>query len=266
MTISYEQSRPWTDMSSYYDGLPSLPDHVRVPDHVAIVMDGNGRWAQEKGLPVSEGHGAGAEALRKLCYVCHKWGISTLTVYAFSTENWRRSPEEVEAIMALMIYYLELCIDDLHNIKARFTVLGDISCLEEKLQGRIRYVEEATMMKPSEDQRLRLNVAFNYGGRAEICRAIQEMTKKVACGDLDADAIDEEVVGSYLYTHGQRDPDLFIRPGGEYRISNFLLWQMAYAELFFTPCLWPDFDHTVLQQAIEDYASRQRRFGTRPAT
>lgn len=243
----------------YKKTLPDLPLGLKIPEHLAIVMDGNGRWAKEKGLPVEMGHQAGAKALRKMLYVIEKWSIKYLTVFAFSTENWKRERKEVEALMALMKYYLENYLPDLVEKKVRLKVIGNVSQLDSALQEKIKYAE----IKTKEDYKSTLVVALNYGARQEILMAAKKLAKEYKEKKIDLPAINEEDFSALLYTAEIPDPDLFIRSSGEFRMSNFLLWQNAYAELFFTSTLWPDFSHEDLLEAIKSYNKRERRYGER---
>ena len=228
-----------------------------LPTHIGIIMDGNGRWAHKRFLPRSAGHRAGAQNFRTITRYCSKIGIKYLTVYAFSTENWSRPMEEVGALMRLFKEYLEEALRDFmdENIRVRF--IGDVSAFPSELQELIQEVEEASAPKTG----MVLNLAMNYGGRAEITRAAKAFAQDVAQGKAKPEALTEEGFSRYLYTGGQPDPDLIIRPSGEERLSNFLLWQSAYAEFVYFDILWPDFKTKDLDQAIAIYSSRQRRFG-----
>ena len=228
-----------------------------LPTHIGIIMDGNGRWAQKRFLPRSAGHRAGAQNFRTITRYCSKIGIKYLTVYAFSTENWSRPMEEVGALMRLFKEYLEEALRDFmdENIRVRF--IGDVSAFPQELQELIQEVEEASAPKTG----MVLNLAMNYGGRAEITRAAKAFAQDVAQGKVRAEDLTEESFSRYLYTGGQPDPDLIIRPSGEERLSNFLLWQSAYAEFVYFDILWPDFKTKDLDEAIAIYSSRQRRFG-----
>ena len=227
------------------------------PAHIGIVMDGNGRWAKKRFLPRSAGHRAGAQNFRAITRYASKIGVKYLTVYAFSTENWSRPQEEVGALMGLFKEYLEEALRDFmdENIRVRF--IGDVSAFAPDLQALIHQVEEASAPKTG----MVLNLAMNYGGRAEITRAAKLFAQEVAAGHAAPEDLTEEAFGRYLYTGGQPDPDLIIRPSGEMRLSNFLLWQSAYAEFVSFDILWPDFKPSDLDRAIQIYASRQRRFG-----
>ncbi len=228
-----------------------------LPRHVAIIMDGNGRWARKRGLPRHAGHPAGVDAVRKVIEHCVARKIEVLTLFAFSSENWRRPKQEVGLIMDLFIRSLRKEAKRLHHNRVRLKVIGGRSAFSEKLQHRIREVEELTAGNTA----LVLQVAANYGGRWDIIQAAKGLAKEVEEGVLSADDIDEDLFAAKLSFPDLPNPDLFIRTGGERRLSNFLLWQAAYAELYFSDLLWPDFDGTALDLAFADYASRQRRFG-----
>lgn len=230
----------------------NIPSERPLPRHIAIIMDGNGRWAKKRGLPRSAGHVAGAKTFKDIARYCNKIGLEYLTVYAFSTENWKRPPEEVEGIMNLLRDYLrdaENFKDE--NIKVRF--IGDRTPLADDIK--------ALMIKDEEGSRgatgLNLNIAINYGGRDEIVKAVKALVSE----GISPDEIDENAVSARLYTAGMPDPDFIIRPSGEYRLSNYLIWQSAYAEYWFSDILWPDFKPKHLEQAIDDYNRRNRRFG-----
>ncbi len=232
----------------------SVPEVL--PTHIGIIMDGNGRWAKKRGLPRFAGHKAGADAFKRTVRYCNRIGIRYLTVYAFSTENWARPKKEVDAIIELLRDYLRDAENyKKENVRVRF--IGDISVFDEEIQRRIAESEQE-----SEDfTGLRLNIAVNYGGKAEIVRAVREIVRDVENGSLLPDAIDEEAVDSRLYTRGQPPVDLVIRPSGEYRLSNFMIWQTAYAEFVFMDVLWPDFSPHDMNRALWEYAGRNRRFG-----
>ena len=230
---------------------------IHLPVHIGIIMDGNGRWAQKRFLPRSAGHRAGAQNFRTITRYCSKIGIRYLTVYAFSTENWNRPSDEVGALLRLFQEYLEEALRDFmdENIRVRF--IGDVSAFPAELRGLIQEVEEASACKTG----MVLNLAMNYGGRAEITRAAKKVAQEAVSGSLRPEELTEERFAQYLYTGSQPDPDLIIRPSGEERLSNFLLWQSAYAEVVDFDILWPDFKTSDLDRAIEIYSSRQRRFG-----
>lgn len=228
-----------------------------IPRHVAIIMDGNGRWATKRGLPRSAGHRAGMEALRDLITASSELGIEALTLYAFSTENWKRPRDEVGTLFSLVVEYFNREISELHEKGVRIRVLGDISCVPQKARAALMRAEDIT----HDNSGLKLNLAINYGARAELVRAAKALAEDVSNGGMAPDAIDEAAVSSRLYTSGQPDVDLLIRTGGEMRLSNFLLYQSAYAELLFTDTLFPDFDKAHYLDAIREFQGRSRRFG-----
>ena len=228
-----------------------------IPRHVAIIMDGNGRWATKRGLPRSAGHRAGMEALRDLITASSELGIEALTLYAFSTENWKRPRDEVGTLFSLVVEYFNREISELHENGVRIRVLGDISCVPQKARAALMRAEDIT----HDNSGLKLNLAINYGARAELVRAARALAEDVSNGGMAPDAIDEAAVSSRLYTSGQPDVDLLIRTGGEMRLSNFLLYQSAYAELLFTDTLFPDFDKAHYLDAIREFQGRSRRFG-----
>ncbi len=232
-------------------------DLNRLPSHVAIIMDGNGRWAQKKGLPRTFGHRAGVETLREIVMTSSEIGIKVLTAYAFSTENWRRPVDEVNVLMSLLAEYLDNEINELdeNNVQIRF--IGKIEDLASKLRTKIEKAQTQTARNTG----LILNLAVNYGGRAELTRAVKIITEKVVNHELALEDINEAIIEENLYTANLPAPDLLIRPSGDYRISNFLLWQVAYAEFWFTEINWPDFKPENLIEAICDYQQRERRFG-----
>ena len=229
----------------------------RLPQHVGIIMDGNGRWAQKRGLPRSAGHTVGAQNFKKITRYCASIGIRYLTVYAFSTENWKRSEEEVGALMRLFQQYLEESLRDFldEDIKVRF--IGDTTAFSPGLQKLIEETREVCKNRTG----MVLNIAMNYGGRAEIVHAVQQLCEKVQRGELAPNEVTEQQIADHLYTAGQPDPDLIIRPSGEMRVSNFLLWQSAYTEYVVSYILWPDFTPEDLEKALDDYCLRHRRFG-----
>ena len=231
----------------------------RIPRHVAIIMDGNGRWAAKRGLPRVAGHRAGAEAVRKILKAAAKEGVEVLTIYAFSSENWRRSEAEVSDLKGLLGYYLERELDELSRQGVRLKLIGDPKAFGPQLLERLQRAVERT----AENNRLTLVVALNYGGRSEIAAAARKLASRAVAGELDAEQIDEASLGAELMTSDLPELDLMIRTSGEKRLSNFLLWQAAYAELIFVDTLWPDFDEAAFRAAIEEYAGRQRRFGGR---
>lgn len=229
----------------------------KLPAHVAIIMDGNGRWATKRGLPRGIGHRAGVESLKEIVSTCSQLGIRYLTVYAFSTENWKRPADEINILMDLLVEYLEKELEELHHQKVRINALGR---LEELPPSPLAALKRA-ISKTCENEGLVLNLCLNYGGRTELTEAITNICQEVMGGALKAEEIDEKVVGSHLYTKGMPDPDILIRPAGELRISNYLLWQLAYTEFWLTDTLWPDFRRLHLLQALADYQRRKRRFG-----
>ena len=230
-----------------------------VPRHVAIIMDGNGRWAKQRGLPRVAGHRAGAEAVRRTLKAAAKLGVEVLTLYAFSSENWRRPEEEVSDLKGLLGFYLERELDALAKEHVQLRVIGDYQAFGPDLGRRL----DAAIHHLDGNSRLTLVVALNYGSRAEIASAAKTLAARALRGEIDPDSIDEAAIERELHTHGLPDLDLLIRTSGEVRLSNFLLWQAAYAELIFTPTLWPDFGEAELAAAVDQYASRERRFGGR---
>lgn len=228
-----------------------------MPKHIAVIMDGNGRWAVSKGLARNAGHRVGVQALKNLIIALDELEIPYLTVYAFSTENWKRPADEVNALMELMIEFIDKEIDYLDEKGVRVNPIGDISRLSGKTYEKIVFAREKT----KNNSHIILNVALNYGGRQEIIRAAKAFCEDVQKGNMQLDDLDEACFSRYLYTAGQPDPDLLIRPSGEMRVSNFLLWQIAYSEFWVTNILWPDFKKEHLWQAIWDYQNRDRRYG-----
>lgn len=228
-----------------------------IPTHIAIVMDGNGRWAKRRGLPRQAGHKVGAEAFRTIANYAKSIGLSYLTVYAFSTENWKRSDEEVGAIMELLELYLREAIADMDKNRVRFCFFGDLSRLSPELREEARIAAE----RSSKYEGVQVNFCLNYGGRAEILRAAQRFAAQCAAGEAKPEELTEQRFSELMYSAGIPDPELVIRPGGELRISNFLLWQSAYAEYYFTDVLWPDFGPKELDLAIDAFNHRNRRFG-----
>ncbi len=228
-----------------------------LPRHIAVIMDGNRRWATQRRLPAVFGHRAGVRSFRRLIETCREIGIEVLTAYAFSAENWRRSPKEVEVLMHLFERYAVREREKLRRTGVRFRVVGEIQNLPETVRREFLRTEEAT----SSNDAMTLNLAVNYSSREEILQAVRELVGKGIRGELDAEEIDERLFSSHLYTAGQPEPDLLIRTSGELRMSNFLLWQAAYTELFFTEKLWPDLDREVLDRALSAFGQRERRFG-----
>ena len=228
-----------------------------LPEHIAIIMDGNRRWAKEKNLEVKQGHYAGAENLKKIAQYANKIGIKYMTVYAFSTENWKRSENEVKALMMILKNYIEKLLERTSANNIKINILGDISRLEIGLQNSINKIIDKTKNNTG----LTLNIAFNYGGRAEILRATKQIAEEVHEGKLDLEKIDEKCIENHLYTKGQPDPDILIRTSGEIRISNFLLWQLAYTEFIFIDKYWPDFNENDIEESIRIFQKRHRKFG-----
>lgn len=235
---------------------PTL-DRSRIPMHIAVILDGNGRWAQKRGLPRTAGHSAGAEAFRRAAEHLKELGVRYFTVYAFSTENWGRPAGEVDAIMALLDKYLHEAIRDMAEKNIRLCFFGDMTRLSPRLRALTTQTDEITKSTSG----MTVNVCLNYGGRAELTRAARLLAEAVSAGQLQPEDIDEAAVERRLYSAGIPDPDLLIRPGGELRLSNFLLWQSAYTEFYFTDTLWPDMDAHALDEAIADFQCRKRRFG-----
>lgn len=238
-------------------------DKSRIPQHVAIIMDGNGRWAKQRMLPRVAGHNAGMKTMKQIVDYSDKLGVKYLTVYAFSTENWKRSIEEVGGIFKLLVTYVNSELKELIRNNVKVTVLGDYSMIPEDAKASL----EKTLEKTKNNTGLQFNIALNYGGRDEIRRAVCSIAQEVEAGRMKPDEITEEVIGSYLWTGAHHadvpDPELMIRTSGELRLSNYLLWQLAYSELVFTDVLWPDFTIDEYEKAIIEYQSRDRRFGGR---
>ena len=230
-------------------------DFARLPRHVAIILDGNGRWAKARGLPRTAGHGAGAEAFRRIGNYCKDIGIEYLTVYAFSTENWKRPPEEVRTIMAIFEKYMMEALSIMERDRFKMRFFGDISALSPRLQELMAAAEE----KSTHYEGCQMNMCINYGGRDEIIRAVRRYAQEFKDGT--APELTEETFGNYLYSAGIPDPDLIIRTSGEERLSNFLPWQGAYSELYFTDVLWPDFTERDMDMALAEFQRRDRRFG-----
>ena len=232
-------------------------EKLQPPRHIAIIMDGNGRWAKKRGLPRTAGHAAGAETFRKIANYCRTIGVEYLTVYAFSTENWKRSEEEVSGIMRLLGNYLQEALRDMEKNHVRFCFFGDLSRLSPQLQKLCKDAQE----RSSAFADVQVNFCLNYGGRDEIVQAARRFAQDVAEGKRAPEELNEALLSDYLYSAGVPDPELIIRPSGELRTSNFLLWQSAYSEYVFMDVLWPDFAPRELDQAIEEYHRRNRRFG-----
>ena len=230
-------------------------DMTRIPQHIAIIMDGNGRWANERGKERSFGHQAGVDAVRCITSECTRLGVKYLTLYTFSTENWNRPADEVSALMGLVLTSLEDEIFMKNNV--RFRVLGDMSRIPENVLKKLRETEEHTAGNTA----MTMNVALSYSSKQELVTAVRHIAEEVKTGQLDVDSISEDTITNHLYTNFMPDPELLIRTGGELRISNYLLWQIAYSELYFCDTYWPDFDEACLHKAIAAYQHRQRRFG-----
>lgn len=230
---------------------------MNVPKHIAIILDGNGRWAKSKGMPRNYGHVQGAKTVETICEEAYKMGVQYLTVYAFSTENWNRPKDEVDALMKLLRNYLKTCLKTAEKNRMCVRILGDKTGLDEDIQKRIAELEEATRNNDG----LHFQIALNYGGRDEIIRAVRKIAEKVKDGSIRENDITEQLLSDSLDTGGIPEPDLLIRTCNEQRISNFLLWQLAYTEFYFTPVAWPDFSKAELEKAIEAYNHRDRKFG-----
>jgi undecaprenyl diphosphate synthase len=242
--------------------LPStLPTNLltcqKIPNHVAVIMDGNGRWAKKQGLPRISGHRQGAQTLKEILRCCKDWGIQALTAYAFSTENWGRPTAEVEFLMLLFERLLRKELEEMHREGVRIRFIGDLSALPVSLQREI----ERSQLETANNHEVYFNVAINYGGRHEILNACRSLAQQVQQGELLPEEIDDNLFKKFLYTSGTGDPDLLIRTSGEMRVSNFLLWQIAYTEIYVTDTLWPDFNREAFYQALVAYGQRDRRFG-----
>ncbi|MDR3288149.1 MAG: isoprenyl transferase [Peptococcaceae bacterium] len=247
----------WPWQSKKIDEEETELNQDRIPAHVAIIMDGNGRWAKKRGLPRALGHRAGVEALRDIVQECSRLEIKVLTVFAFSTENWRRPKEEVNILMALLTEYLKGELKELHDNQVIVRMSGVMDELPLDAQSELK----KAIAQTRDNQGLILNLALNYGGRAELIQAIRQVSAEVLKNNLKIEEINEDIVNSYLYTAGLPDPDLIIRTSGEHRLSNFLLWQSSYAEIVVVPEYWPEFGIETLHQAIRVYQQRDRRFG-----
>ncbi len=237
--------------------LTAMDSESNVPRHIAIIMDGNGRWAQKRFMPRAVGHQAGVKAVRKIVEYCATHNVEVLTLFAFSSENWRRPEAEVSLLMSLFMATLQREINKLDRNSIRLRFIGDRSAFSDKLQQKMAEGEAQTQ----NNKALTLVVAANYGGHWDICQAFLQIQEKMAVGELKKEDINEQLINQYLSTADLPEPDLFIRTGGEQRVSNFMLWQLAYTELYFTTTLWPDFDQNSLEDAIKSFRSRQRRFG-----
>ena len=230
---------------------------MKIPQHIAIILDGNGRWAKKKGMPRNYGHAQGSKNVERICEDAYKMGGKYLTVYAFSTENWKRPQDEVNALMNLLRNYMKTCLKTAEKNRMRVRVIGDKTALDEDIRNRIAELEEAT----KNNDGLNFQIALNYGSRDEMVRAMKKLCLDCKDGKVDVESIDESLFEKYLDTHDIPDPDLMIRTSGEQRLSNYLLWQLAYSEFYFTDVLWPDFTKEELSKAIEYYNGRDRRFG-----
>ena len=241
-----------------YATCPTNLDPMRLPHHVAVIMDGNGRWARRQGFPRIAGHRQGARTLKNLVRCCKDWGVPALTAYAFSTENWRRPLEEVDFLLVLFERLLRQELAEMDREGVRISFIGDLSPLPSSLRREIDTAVQST----ADNQAVHFSVAVNYGSRAELTQACRQIAEQVQQGNLQPEAVDEQVIEQYLYTAGTPDPDLLIRSSGEHRLSNYLLWQLAYTEFYFTDVLWPDFDRAVFHEALLQFQKRDRRFGT----
>ena len=230
---------------------------MKIPAHIAIILDGNGRWAKAKGMPRNYGHAQGSKNVERLCEEAYRMGVKYLTVYAFSTENWNRPKDEVDALMKLLRNYMKTCLKTAAKNDMKVRVIGDKTGLDEDIRNRIAELEEAT----KDNGGLNFQIALNYGSRDEIVRAVRRVSEDVKEGKVKPEDIDEKMFETYLDTHGIPDPDLMIRTSGELRLSNYLLWQLAYTEFYFTDIPWPDFTKEELSKAIEQYNRRDRRYG-----
>jgi undecaprenyl diphosphate synthase len=237
--------------------LPSDLDSARLPKHIAVIMDGNGRWAKQRGMPRIFGHRQGVDVLKDLLRCCKDWGIGALTAYAFSTENWGRPAEEVDFLMLLFERILHQELEEMHKQGVRITFIGDLTPLPKSLQVEI----EQSMIATAENLGIHFTVGINYGSRNEILQVCRKLAEQVKSEQIQPDQIDEQLFSKYLFSSGTLDPDLLIRTSGEMRISNFLLWQIAYAEIYFTNVLWPDFNRQEFHQALLAFQQRDRRFG-----
>lgn len=228
-----------------------------MPQHIAFIMDGNGRWAKRKGMPRLVGHNAGTETLKKIVKESKRLGIPYITFYAFSTENWKRPSDEVNGLMNILVKFIQSEIQEIHSNHIKINILGDIDRLPAYAREQVDFATQLT----KDNTEMHFNIALNYGGRDEIIQAVKKIVTDVQNQKIDIEQIDENLFPAYLYTNGMPDPDLLIRTSGEVRLSNFLLWQLAYSELTFVDVFWPDFDEMAYQKAISDYQNRNRRFG-----
>lgn len=234
-----------------------MDETLKIPNHVAIILDGNGRWAKAKGMPRKYGHIQGAKTVEVICEEAYRMGIQYLTVYAFSTENWNRPKDEVDALMKLLRNYMKTCLKTAKKNRMCVRILGDKSGLDEDIRDRIVELEEAT----KDNDGLHFQIAINYGSRDEITRAVRAIAKELKAGNINTEDVTEELISGYLDTKDIPEPDLLIRTCNEQRVSNFLLWQLAYTEFYFTPVAWPDFSKEELEKAVEAYNHRDRKFG-----
>lgn len=239
------------------ESLKKQIDFHNLPKHIAIIMDGNGRWAKKRFLPRNLGHQEGMERVIEIVETANEIGIEYLTLYAFSTENWKRPVDEVQGLMKILVFFIRKELDKLHNNNVKLQILGDISRLPETPRKEV----ERAIGKTKDNDGMVLNIALNYGGRDEIITGIKKILKDINMGKINIEEINDHIFSQYLYTEGQPDPDLLIRPSGELRLSNFLLYQVAYTEFWFSDVLWPDFNEDKLYEAIIDYQKRNRRFG-----
>lgn len=230
---------------------------MKIPKHVGIILDGNGRWAKRRGQKRTDGHRVGSENVVTITKACQRLGVQALSLYAFSTENWKRPEDEVSTIMKLLVQFIDNYIQELDDNNVKLTTMGDLQRLPMADRMAVGYAKRKT----AKNTGMILNIGLNYGGRDEIVRAVRDIAKEVKTGELEIDAIDEQTLRQHLDTSALPDPDLIIRTGGEKRISNFLIYQMAYSEFYFTPVLWPDFSEETLREAFQAYASRDRRYG-----
>lgn len=244
------------------ESLAELNQQEQLPRHVAIIMDGNGRWSRREGLDLAEGHRTGTRRARNIADLCSEINnLRILTLYSFSTENWERSESEIQTLFELLVEFLDREVDRMVEDNVRLETLGDLS----QFPGFVRAALSEAKEKTAANDQFILNLALNYGGRNEIIRAVREVAQQVRAGELQPDEIDSDLFSGHLDTGDLPDPDLLIRTSGEYRLSNFLLWQLAYTEFYFTECLWPDFEETDFLAALQDYSCRERRFGRRPS-
>lgn len=232
-------------------------DLERLPKHVAFIMDGNGRWAKKRGMPRLAGHQAGAKSLRKIIEYSAEIGIPYITVYAFSTENWSRPKEEVDGLMKLLVNFIDSDLEELHNSDIRVHILGDVEGLPDEAKRRVMHAMNHT----KNNKRLTVNIALNYGSQDELVRMVKRIHEDIEASKLNVDDLSKNLIGEYLYTKGQPDPDMLIRTSGEQRLSNFLLWQLAYTEFFFVDEYWPDFSPKVFENIMVQFQQRDRRFG-----